>query len=57
MRKRNEALRALEAQLGEHQPLTDEVRAAAEVRVKEAKIAVDGIEAQKMVLRQSTRLV
>jgi exonuclease SbcC len=49
-KEEREALRALEAQLGGHQPLTDEVRAAAEVRVKEAKSTVDGIEAHKMAL-------
>ena len=49
-KEEREALRALETQLGEHQPLTDEARAAAEVRVKEAKIAVDGIEVNKMAL-------
>jgi exonuclease SbcC len=49
-KEEREALRALETQLGEHQPLTDEARASAEVRVKEAKIAVDGIETNKMAL-------
>src|SRR5215510_4604625 len=47
-KEEREALRALETQLGEHQPLTDEARAAAEVRVKETKIAVDGIGVNKM---------
>jgi DNA repair protein SbcC/Rad50 len=49
-KEEREGMRALEAQLGEHQLLTDEVRAAAEVQVKEAKIAMDGIEAHKMTL-------
>jgi DNA repair protein SbcC/Rad50 len=49
-KEEREALRALETQLGEHQPLADAERAVAEVRVKEAKIAVDGIEAEKVAL-------
>jgi DNA repair protein SbcC/Rad50 len=49
-KEEREALRALETQLGEHQPLTDEARAAAELRVKAAKIAADGIEAEKITL-------
>lgn len=49
-KREREALHDLETQLEEHRPLTAEERAAAEVRVKEAKIAVDGIEAEKMAI-------
>jgi DNA repair protein SbcC/Rad50 len=40
----------LETQLGEHQPLSDEDRAAAEARVKEAKIEADRIAAEKVAI-------
>jgi len=49
-KEEREALRALETQLGEHQPLTDEERATAEERLKEAKSAVDRIEAERAAI-------
>jgi DNA repair protein SbcC/Rad50 len=49
-KQEREALRELETQLGEHQPLNAEERVAAEARVAEAKLAVDCIEAEKMAL-------
>ena len=45
-KEEREALRALEAQLGEHRTLTDEVRAAAEARVHNARAEVERIEAE-----------
>jgi exonuclease SbcC len=49
-KEEREALRALEAQLGEHQPLTDEARAAAEGRVHDARAEVERIEADMAAL-------
>jgi exonuclease SbcC len=49
-KEEREALRALEAQLGEHQPLSDEVRAAAEVRVHNTRAEVERIEAEMAAL-------
>ncbi len=46
-KQEREALRALEMQLGEHQPLNDEQRAAAEVCVTASKSVVDDIEAER----------
>jgi DNA repair protein SbcC/Rad50 len=49
-KREREALHDLETQLDEHRPLIAEERAAAEARVKEAKVAVDGIEAEKVAI-------
>jgi DNA repair protein SbcC/Rad50 len=49
-KQEREALRALETQLGEHQPLNDGRRAAAEARVTETKSVVDRIEAEKAAI-------
>ncbi len=49
-KQEREALRNLETQLGEHQPLKEEERAAAEERLKDAKSAVDRIEAERAVI-------
>jgi exonuclease SbcC len=52
-KQEREALRDLETQLGEHQPLNDEERAAAEARVQEAKVEVEHIEAERAALRKA----
>jgi exonuclease SbcC len=46
-KQERETLRDLETQLGEHKPLNDEERAAAEARIKEAQIEVDHREAER----------
>jgi DNA repair protein SbcC/Rad50 len=46
-KQEREALRDLETQLGEHKPLNDEERAAAEARIKEVQIEVDRIETER----------
>src|SRR3989338_6138421 len=49
-KKEREAIRDFETQLGEHQPLTDEEKAAVEERVKETKSEVDRIEAERAAI-------
>lgn len=49
-KQEREALQNLETQLGEHQPLLDEARAAAEQRVKKAKGEVDSNEVARMAI-------
>ena len=52
-KQEREALRDLETQLGEHQPLKDEERAAAEERVKKAKCEADRIEVETAVFSKA----
>lgn len=52
-KQEREALQSLETQLGEHQPLADEARAATEQRVKEAKSAVDSNEVARMAISKA----
>jgi exonuclease SbcC len=52
-KEEREAWRALETQLGEHQPLSADARAAAEVRARDAKLAANRIEAEKLALDQA----
>lgn len=52
-KQEREALQSLETQLGEHQPLADEARAAAEQRVKDAKSAVDSNEVARMAISKA----
>jgi DNA repair protein SbcC/Rad50 len=52
-KQEREALRDLETQLGEHQPLSDEERAAAEARVTEAKTEVDRTEAERAAINKA----
>lgn len=47
------ALRDLETQLGEHQPLGDEDRAAAEGRAEQAKSELGSIESEKTILAKA----
>lgn len=49
-KQEREALRDLETQLGEHQPLGDEARTAAEERLQEAKAEQDRIETARVTL-------
>lgn len=51
-KQEREALRDLETQLGEHQPLGDEARTTVEVRLQEAKIEQDRIERARAILRK-----
>ncbi|BFU94570.1 MAG: nuclease SbcCD subunit C [Nitrospira sp.] len=51
-KQEREALRDLETQLGEHQPLGDEARTAAELRLKETRTERDRIEAARVTLRK-----
>lgn len=52
-RQEREVLHDLETQLGEHRPLSDEERAAAEDRAKEARDEVDRIEAEKATIAKA----
>jgi exonuclease SbcC len=52
-KQEREVLHDLETQLGEHRPLSDEERAAAEDRAKEAKNKVDCIEAEKVAIAKA----
>ncbi len=49
-KEEREALRALETQLGEHQTLSDEARAAAEARVHNTRAELERIEAEMAAL-------
>lgn len=51
-KQERETLRDLETQLGEHQPLGDEARTAAEVSLQEAKTQQDRIETARVTLRK-----
>lgn len=52
-KEERQALRDLETQLGEHQPLSDEERAAAEKRAELAKSELSRIETEKAILTRA----
>ncbi len=52
-KEQRQALRDLETQLGEHQPLSDEARVAAEKRLELAKSELSRIETEKAVLAKA----
>lgn len=51
-KQEREALRELETQLSEHQPLGDEARTSAEIRLQEAKAHQERIETERDTLRK-----